>query len=454
MGDTNKTSSRLRKYSPWAWLLGGLDAVGIVGAYSLAYKLRLSEWPSPFYGSLWILVAVAILTLYVMDMYRMDESRDPVRFSLDTLVAVFVIAAASVFVVYILGTDNFEPIFGRGVLPVALTLFAILAVLSRWLFVKWHQGALGAVHWLMIGSEESVARFNQDIQATALRTAPSRDVPRFEAVDSLDQVESWISDHPRRSCIVHDGQSSPDLRQIDLLNQSESPVPILSITRYYEQYWKLLPVDHFEEDVLHSDRSNLAYDQTGFRIKRIVDFLIAVVALVGVSPLMLVVGVMIRLHSPGKVIYKQKRVGLNGRVFTLYKFRTMFEDAEKSGVQWSDVDDPRITRLGGFLRAAHIDELPQLWNLILGNMSLIGPRPERPEFVSLLQREIPHYLIRHIVPPGISGWAQVKYPYGSSVEDARHKLEYDLYYIKNHSLRLDMIIIIKTSLAMLKGLGR
>ena len=432
-------------YPSRAGLLAGLDVVGILVAYFLAYKLRFGEWASPFSGSLWILVVVAILALYVMDMYRMDDSRDPVRFSGDALAAVFVIAAASVFVVYLFGTDQYEPIFGRGVLPVALTLFAISAALSRWLFAKWYQRTLGVVHWLMIGSEESVARFNQDIRATALRAAPSRDVPRFEAETGINQIES---------CIVHDDQSAPGLQRINRLNQPERPAPILSITRYYEQYWKLFPVEHFEEDALHFDRRNLAHDRTGFRIKRIVDFLIAVVALVGVSPLMLMVGVMIWLHSPGKVIYRQRRVGLNGKVFTLYKFRTMYEDAEKSGVQWSDVDDPRITRSGGFLRAVHIDELPQLWNLVLGNMSLIGPRPERPEFVSLLQREIPHYLIRHIVPPGITGWAQVKYPYGSSVEDARHKLEYDLYYIKNHSIRLDMVIVIKTSLAILKGLGR
>ena len=231
-------------------------------------------------------------------------------------------------------------------------------------------------------------------------------------------------------------------------------MPVLTITQYYEQYWKLLPVAHLEEDGLHFASRSPVQGQTGFRIKRIVDFLIAVVALVGLSPLMATVGVMIRLHSPGKVIYKQKRVGLDGKVFTLYKFRTMFEDAEKSGVQWSDVDDPRITRLGGLLRAWRIDELPQLWNLILGNMSLIGPRPERPEFVSWLQQELPHYQMRHIVPPGITGWAQVKYPYGSSVEDARHKLEYDLYYIKRHSIRLDIVIVIKTALVILKGLGR
>ncbi len=439
------------RYVPHAGLLAGLDVTGILVAYFLAYQLRFGEWASPFSGSLWILVVVAILALYVMDMYRMDDSRDPVRFSGDALAAVFVIAAASVFVVYIFGKERYEPIFGRGVLPVALTLFAIWAALSRWLFAKWYQRTLGVIHWLMIGSEESVARFNQDIQATAARTAPSRDVPRFEAQTGVDQIESWIRDHPERSCIVHNNQAAPELQRF---NQPEWSAPILSVTRYYEQYWKLLPVDHFETDMLRSGRRNLTQDRTGFRVKRIADFLIAVAALTGAAPLMLVIGALIRLHSPGKVIYRQQRVGLNGKVFTLYKFRTMFEDAEKSGAQWSDVDDPRITRLGGFLRASHLDELPQLWNLILGNMSLIGPRPERPEFVSLLQREIPHYLVRHIVPPGITGWAQVKYPYGSSVEDARHKLEYDLYYIKNHTLMLDMTIVIKTVMVMLKRLGR
>ncbi len=439
------------RYVSRAGLLVGLDVAGILAAYFLAHQLRFGQWASPFSGSLWILVVVAILALYAMDMYRMDDSRDPVRFSGDALAAVFVVAAASVFVVYILGREQYDPIFGRAVLPVALALFALWAALSRWLFAKWYQHTLGVIHWLMIDTEESVARFNQDIQATALRTDPSRDVPRFEAETRIHEIESWIREHPERSCIVHADSLAPEVKPI---NQSQSPVTILSVTGYYEQYWKLLPVDHFEEDMLHLSRHNLTHKRTGFRVKRIVDCLIAVVSLIGVSPLMLLIGVMIRLHSPGRIIYRQQRVGLNGKVFTLYKFRTMFEDAEKSGVQWADADDPRITRLGRFLRASHIDELPQLWNLILGNMSLIGPRPERPEFVSLLQREIPHYLVRHIVPPGITGWAQVKYPYGSSVKDARHKLEYDLYYIKNHTLRLDMTIVIKTAMVMLKRLGR
>lgn len=435
-------------------LLFGLDVAGLFAAYNLAHKLRFGEWPSPLEGSLWILVTIAILALYVMDMYRIDNSRDPIRLSLDAFVAVFVIAAASVFIVYVLGVGNFKPIFGRGVLPVALVIFSIWAPLSRWFLANWYQSTSGILHWLMIGSEESFAYFNQDMQEAARRTQPVSRVTWLSAQTPLHRIESWIEDHPSRAGIILDSQAELGPRLIRQITELEKPVSVLTIAQYYEQYWKKLSVANIGEDWLRSDTRNLLHKQTAFRIKRLFDCLIAVMALIVAAPLMLLVGMLIYVHSPGKVIYQQKRVGLNERVFTLYKFRSMINDAEKSGVQWSDVDDPRITGFGKFLRAARIDELPQLWNLILGNMSLIGPRPERPEFVSWLKKEIPYYQMRHSVPPGITGWAQVKYPYGSSVEDARHKLEYDLYYIKHHSIKLDIVIILKTIMVILKGRGR
>ncbi len=148
------------------------------------------------------------------------------------------------------------------------------------------------------------------------------------------------------------------------------------------------------------------------------------------------------------------RTGLNGVTFTLYKFRTMVEDAEKFGARWAEKNDPRITRVGRLLRATRIDELPQLWNVLLGEMSFIGPRPERPDFNSELEAAIPYYDLRHLVKPGITGWAQVLYPYGASVEDAREKLQYDLYYIKNYSVMLDLVILIRTLRVVLVGHGR
>jgi lipopolysaccharide/colanic/teichoic acid biosynthesis glycosyltransferase len=171
---------------------------------------------------------------------------------------------------------------------------------------------------------------------------------------------------------------------------------------------------------------------------------IALVTLIVVSPLLPFVVAAIKLTSSGPVIYRQKRVGQNEQIYEVLKFRTMREDAENDGAQWATRDDPRVTSIGRFLRLTRIDEIPQLWNVLRGDMRFVGPRPERPEFVQLLAEQIPYYQLRHIVPPGITGWAQVRYKYGASVEDAKQKLTYDLYYIKHASLALDLLIVFET----------
>ena len=152
----------------------------------------------------------------------------------------------------------------------------------------------------------------------------------------------------------------------------------------------------------------------------------------------------IKLDSPGPVFYTQKRVGKDGEIFTIYKFRSMQYRAEEHGARWAEKKDPRVTRAGKLLRLTHIDELPQIWNIFKGEMSLVGPRPERPEFVELLEKELPYYFVRHTIKPGLTGWAQINYQYGASVEDAHNKLEYDLYYVKNMSLFLDLKILLRT----------
>lgn len=162
----------------------------------------------------------------------------------------------------------------------------------------------------------------------------------------------------------------------------------------------------------------------------------------------------VKLSGPGSILYRQKRVGKDGIVFEMIKFRTMVPDAEKRGAQWAKENDPRVTRFGHILRLARLDELPQLINVLRGEMSFIGPRPERPEFVKTLSKKIPHYSLRHLIRPGITGWAQVSYSYGSSEEDARKKLRYDLYYLKHRSLLLDTEIILKTVAVVLSRAGR
>lgn len=189
---------------------------------------------------------------------------------------------------------------------------------------------------------------------------------------------------------------------------------------------------------------------------RALDFLASGILLLVTSPIMLVTALAIWLEdgrNGGGIFYRQCRVGFEGKVFSLMKFRSMRVDAEVNGAQWAQKNDPRVTRVGAFIRKTRIDELPQLLNVLRGHMSFVGPRPERPEFVKELEEKIPYYGYRHSVKPGVTGWAQISYPYGSSIEDAKQKLQYDLYYVKNHNLLFDLTILIQTVEVVLLGKG-
>ena len=186
-------------------------------------------------------------------------------------------------------------------------------------------------------------------------------------------------------------------------------------------------------------------------VKRSVDVLVVIVALVLLAPLMALIALAIRLESRGPSIFRQVRVGRDGKDFVLYKFRTMVLNAERNGAEWATEKDPRVTPFGSFLRKTRLDELPQLWNVLKGDMSFVGPRPERPELVKVIEKEVPYFTFRNWARPGITGLAQIRYRYGASVEDARKKLQYDLYYIKNWSILLDLQIILRTIAVLMKG---
>lgn len=180
------------------------------------------------------------------------------------------------------------------------------------------------------------------------------------------------------------------------------------------------------------------------------------IALIGALlsfPIAIFTAILIKIDSRGPVLYKQERLGKNGRAFTLMKFRSMRVDAEKDGPVWAKTEDERMTRVGRIIRKIRVDEIPQFWSILRGDMNFVGPRPERPHFVAQLAQEIPFYEQRHLIPPGLTGWAQIKYPYGASIEDARQKLQYDLYYIKNQSLALDATILFETVKTILFGRG-
>ncbi len=195
-------------------------------------------------------------------------------------------------------------------------------------------------------------------------------------------------------------------------------------------------------------------DPTSMMARRSVSILLSLSLLLITLPVIPLVILLVRLSSPGPVLYRQKRVGRNGDIFNCYKFRTMRPDAEADGrAAWASDDDPRITPVGHFLRKMRLDEIPQLWNVLKGDMSFVGPRPERPEFVERLCRELPFYSLRHVIRPGITGWAQINHGYGGSVEESKEKLRYDLYYLKNMSVVLDLLIVFQTIKTVLFGRG-
>jgi exopolysaccharide biosynthesis polyprenyl glycosylphosphotransferase len=171
------------------------------------------------------------------------------------------------------------------------------------------------------------------------------------------------------------------------------------------------------------------------------------------APILLAVALLIKLDSKGPVFYSQERVGMNGKNFKMMKFRTMKTDAEATGIKWAQKNDSRVTRVGKYLRRFRVDELPQILNVLKGEMGIVGPRPERPEFVAKLKVQIPYYDLRTLVPPGITGWAQIRYPYAASLEEAREKLHYDLWYVKHLSVLLDLSILFHTAKVVLFGRG-
>lgn len=226
---------------------------------------------------------------------------------------------------------------------------------------------------------------------------------------------------------------------------------IYEIVDVYEMLTGKVPVLHIREKwLLHAfNRPRLGYSL----FKRIVDFVGAIVGLIVLSPVLLLVVLAILVSSPGPVFYRQLRVGLGGRTFSIFKFRTMVTDAEENDPQWAVKNDPRVTAIGRLLRRMRLDEIPQLINVLKGEMSLIGPRPERPEFVRRLDEEIPFYSYRHMVRPGITGWAQVCFRYACSIEDSLHKLQYDLYGIRNASAFHDIEVFFRTIWVVLSGAG-
>ncbi len=239
----------------------------------------------------------------------------------------------------------------------------------------------------------------------------------------------------------------------ELLDCKLTGVRVLDLSSFFERTQGQIRVDSLRASwLIYGDGFRQGLARTF--VKRCFDLFVSAMLLIVALPVMLLTGLLILIEDGAPIFYRQERVGFGGRVFTVIKFRSMRRDAESDGApRWASANDDRLTRVGRIIRKLRIDELPQLLNVFAGDMSLVGPRPERPFFVDRLSQEIPFYSVRHCVKPGVTGWAQVRYQYGSSVEDAIQKLQYDLYYVKNHTLVLDILVLLETVRVVLTGEG-
>ncbi len=367
-------------------------------------------------------------------------------------------------------TQNLRP--SRGVFLSSLALFAPLSLITRRHLGAWLHARLARSYFVVLGSGERAGHFYRSYLSSTNREslrfvdpAPSLGdrCPIFDAANAGPmRIEAEPREHltalARHSSgiIVTD---SPHLLPADLvdwltrLHYQETPV--YTLATFYERHWRRVPVYAIDPAWPLEVNSQLTNTSPYSHAKRLFDSVAAGLGLLVLSPALVVIGLLIAVESRGPVLFRQERIGRNREPFSLCKFRTMHvRPPGEEGALYTATNDPRITRIGHWLRRLRLDELPQLWNVFKGDMSLIGPRAEWDRLVNGYEKSIPYYHFRHLVKPGITGWAQVNYPYGASVEDAVQKLKYDLYYIRHYSLRLDAMIVLKTLHIMMWGKGQ
>jgi exopolysaccharide biosynthesis polyprenyl glycosylphosphotransferase len=454
-----------------AFLLILCDIASWIGLYGLvAYLRRDSFFVGPFEFVLvdCVVLIVIVQALYIIGGYNRNTEMRNLTYTTEHVLAVAVAAAVSSLLIYSAAAYDAGMKPSRGVLLVSFVLFLLFSLLYRRLF-RTHIAASAAQRaFLVVGGGDLARRFYE-----AYRQSPNRE--RLEFVDNdATRVGSTIAGPG--SPIVEGGLAAK-LTQLDrrysgvilaesvdrlspelierLVRTQFQRTRVYTLESFYESHWRHVPVHNIDPFWPLQMGFQLARISPYHYLKRLCDLVLSGVLLVICSPLIVLLTFLVWLTNGRPAIFSQVRVGREGHPFTAYKFRTMVMRTENENDDiYTRPDDPRVTRVGRCLRKLRLDELPQLWNVFRGDMSLIGPRAEWIKCAVRYEKKIPFYHFRHLVKPGITGWAQVNYPYGESDEDAIEKLQYDLYYIRHYSLKLDAMIVLKTVHTMLFGKGR
>jgi sugar transferase (PEP-CTERM system associated) len=434
----------------------------------LAAWTRLGQEGLEFWGTdvivrkALLIAVVCQLCFYFADVYNPRIIADRREMFVRTLQALGVAAL-------LLGLLYFAApalIIGRGVFLIAAILVIVLVIgwrlcwewlsrrvgpRERVLIIGTNAAAVGLARELYIRQDlgiDIVGFISSDVQHVG------QPVLNPGVIGTIDQIPELVQSHNIDRVVVSLADARGKLPMDKLLDMKiRDGVSFDHLASFYEEYTGKIAVENLRPSWLIF---SAGFKTSGAVVvaKRALDIAVAGSMLLLFGPVMLLVALLVKITSAGGALYQQQRVGQNNQVFTIYKFRSMRKDAEaKTGAVWAVKNDNRVTPIGRFIRTTRLDELPQLWNVLRGDMSFVGPRPERPEFVKDLTEQIPFYGQRHVVKPGLTGWAQVNYSYGNTLEDALEKLQYDLFYIKHMSLSLDLFIIFKTARTVLLRQG-
>lgn len=410
-----------------------------------------------------VVAAVLLSSSYIFDVYNLGRHRDKRIIASNIIIATFVSFLVLSMIYFVVPSVG----MGRGVLAIALIFFVLYQFSWHITFSSLFSRYLMSDKILIVGCGELAEKIGSLVQSPCFQFSHSfagyvqnpnnletKIVPERQVICSLSELTRQVGDHAVTHIVVAEQERRGNTpMRLELLNCKLSGVTIQDSPTFYEMLTGKLLLEHMDMDWL--------IFSTGFRrsdifsaFKRQVDIFLALLGLILTLPLLPLIIILVKMNAAGPIFYTQLRVGQWGKTFSLYKFRTMPPATEAlSGAVWAQKNDPRVRPIGGFLRKCRMDELPQLFNVLKGEMSFVGPRPERPEIVKELEELIPLYGKRHFIKPGLTGWAQVRYPYGASVADSYEKLRYDLYYFKNMTPIFDTIIFVKTLKVVLCGSG-
>jgi len=446
-----------KHYVPHAVLLLGLvDAVLLVASAEIGWRIRADQIGmvvgpiAPRIPQLVSFAAALQLALVAVGAYGVASFLS-LRFAAARLAVAIALGVMFLSLIYFL-----VPALSlwRSNLLYAMAVASVLLVAVRALLGRTLGGERFKRRVLVLGAGSRAARIQDLAEQPGVNFVTAGFVSMGEAKpavpgavprDAIDNLAAHVVERRASEVVLALEERRNALPLKDLLRVRTAGVQVHEISTFLERQTGRIDLGSVSPSWLIFSDGFQSGRVLSTVVKRSFDVAASLLLLVVTLPIVLVTALLIKIESSGPALYRQKRVGLYGQSFDILKLRSMRQDAEVAGkAVWAAEDDPRITRIGRFIRKVRIDELPQTWTVLKGEMSFVGPRPERPQFVDSLEQQLPFYAERHMVKPGITGWAQINYPYGASIEDARHKLEYDLYYAKNYSPFLDMLILLQT----------